>query len=86
MIREPSSTPERDRADERQQERLQRLQMTSPCHRCNRTPHSLEPIPQPNFGSPALPLPSTPNVDPSDPFIVQPPPPLPNRRQIAAVN
>ena len=85
-FREPSTTPERDRADERQQERLQRLQMTSPRHCRNRNPHSLEPIPQPNFGPPALPLPSTSNVDPSDPFIAQPPPSLPNRRQIAALN
>lgn len=51
---QPPNTPERDRASEREQERIHRLQMTDPDHRRARsqgnTPPPALPIPQPNFG------------------------------------
>src|ERR1700676_1094567 len=43
-------TPERDRQSEREQERLQRLQMTSPSIRRQREYNRQQPMPQPNFG------------------------------------
>ena len=45
-------TPERDQQSEREQERLQRLQMTSPSVRRQREYDRQGPIPQPNFGGP----------------------------------
>ena len=53
-ISDRPQTPEHDRQGERERERLQHLQMTSPSIRrqcvCDR-----QPIPQPNFGSPPPP-------------------------------
>ena len=43
-------TPERDRQSEREQEHLQRLQMTSPSIRRQREYNRQQPMPQPNFG------------------------------------
>ena len=51
-FREPS-TPERDRQSEREQQRLQQLQMTSPSIRRQRQSERQQPIPQPNFGEPS---------------------------------
>ena len=45
-------TPERDRQSEREQWRLQDLQMTSPSIRRQREYDRRGPIPQPNFGAP----------------------------------
>jgi hypothetical protein len=49
---QPPNTPERDRASEREQERIRRLQMTDPDHRRARSQGNTPalPIPQPNFG------------------------------------
>ncbi|KAI5985239.1 hypothetical protein EDD15DRAFT_2200703, partial [Pisolithus albus] len=54
---DPHVTPERERTAEREQDRLNRLQMTSPSRRNRRRPQPTlpaQPIPQPNFGPPPL--------------------------------
>jgi len=49
---EPPQTPERNRQGERERDRVQRLQMTSPSIRRQRAYDQQRPIPQPNFGAP----------------------------------
>ena len=57
-FREPR-TPERNRQSEREQERLQQLQMTSPSVRRQREYNRQPLMPQPNFGVPPIAGPST---------------------------
>src|SRR6202040_735778 len=61
VCRDPQ-TPERDRHSEREQQRLQRLQMTSPTTRCQRQYDRQAPIPQPIF-APPITGPSAPRID-----------------------
>src|SRR6202040_3885222 len=61
VCRDPQ-TPERDCHSEREQQRLQRLQMTSPTTRRQRQYDRQAPIPQPIF-APPLAGPSVPRID-----------------------